>query len=190
MGPPFESLGGRGGQQGAVPGPKPEDEVQYEIEAVLDERKHGGQGTKRKEYLVTYKNWGNEWDAWLSKKQIKACGVGAMLKLQSFQKQQGGANPSVKAGPAAKKRGGPEGVPGGVDKHGRQHVAGCKRVHLGAHACLPPPHTLPIVPILVPSQATLARNTKCCAGKQRGLGWRSSGPAKSSRHHCQLHWWQ
>ena len=67
MEPPFESLGGRGGQQGAVPGPEPEDGVQYEIEAVLDERKHGGQGTKRKEYLVTYKNWGNEWDAWLSK---------------------------------------------------------------------------------------------------------------------------
>ena len=38
MEPPFESLGGRGGQQGAVPGPEPEDGVQYEIEAVLDER--------------------------------------------------------------------------------------------------------------------------------------------------------
>ena len=48
--------------------------------------------------------------------------------------------------------GGPTGkeVPGRVDKHGRQHVAGCKRAHLGAHACLPLPHTLPIVPNLVP----------------------------------------
>ena len=91
MEPPFESLGGRGGQQGAVPGPEPEDGVQYEIEAVLDERKCGGQGTKRKEYLVTYKNWGDEWDAWLSKAQIKNCGGGAMEQLESFKKQRVGA---------------------------------------------------------------------------------------------------
>ena len=57
---------------GPMPGPEPEDGVQYEIEAVLDERRYDEQGTKRKEYLVTYKNWGSEWDAWLSKAQIKA----------------------------------------------------------------------------------------------------------------------
>ena len=72
MEPSFESLGGRGGQQAAMPGPEPEDGVQCEIEAVLDERRHGEQGTKRKECLATYKNWGNEWGAWLSKAQIKA----------------------------------------------------------------------------------------------------------------------
>ena len=74
-----------------MPGSEPEDGVQYEIEAVLDERRCGGQGTKRKEYLVTYKNWGDEWDAWLSKAQIKNCGGGAMEQLESFKKQRVGA---------------------------------------------------------------------------------------------------
>ena len=71
-----------------MPGPEPEDGVQYEIEAVLDERRCGGQGTKRKEYLVTYKNWGDEWDAWLSEAQIENLGGGAMLELQSFKNRR------------------------------------------------------------------------------------------------------